>query len=97
MSEIIETHRIEQGQLVICRSQDVEPYLERNKRERNNFEAVREAPMRKVADIPLAVVEQWFKEGVNIFDRNCAKEVQRRLNSSEWAYLRTSPGKCVVK
>ena len=53
--------------------------------------------MRKVAEIPAIVVEQWMKMGINIFDRNDAKKIQQMLNSNEYAYLRTSPGKCVVK
>lgn len=84
------------GELVVKRVQDTTPYLEVNKRERNDFQARRGARMRKIAEIPNIVVEKWMKEGVNIFDRNHAPEIQRRLNSNEYAYLRTSPGKCKV-
>ena len=47
-------------------------------------------------------LNNWFEvlecnDGVNIFDPNCDKEVQRRLNSSEYAFLRTSPGKMVMR
>lgn len=87
----------EQGKIVICREQDVEPYLEANKRRRNAFQAKRGVSMRLVADIPNVVVEQWLKLGVNVFDKNDNKKVQQLLNSNEYAYLRTSPGKIAVK
>lgn len=53
--------------------------------------------MRYVAEIPNIVIEQWLKEGINIFDKNDAKKVQAKLNSNEYAYLRTSTGKMRMK
>lgn len=97
MNDIQETFKPEQGQIVICRSQDVSGYLERNKRERAEFAKRRNTTRRKVAEIPLVVAEQWMKMGVNIFDPNDNRKFQRLLNSSEYQYLRTSPGKCAVK
>ena len=87
----------EQGRIVVRRTQDVEPYLEANKRARNAFQARRGANIRQVAEIPNVVIEQWLREGINVFDPNDAKKVQQRLNSNEWAYLRTSTGRCAVK
>lgn len=93
VSTVIKAHA---GQLIVKRVQDTTPYLEANKRERNAFQARRGATLRKVAEIPNIVVEQWLKEGINIFNRNDAKKVQQKLNSNEFAYLRTSTGKCKV-
>lgn len=84
------------GQLVVKRTQDTTPYLEANKRARNDFQPRRGARMRRIAEIPNIVVEQWLKQGINIFDRNHAKKIQQLLNSNEYAYLRTSTGKCKV-
>lgn len=85
------------GELVVYREQDTTPYLEANKSRRNNFVARRGSGLRMVADVPNIVVEKWMRElGVNIFDRNHAKKVQQLLNSNEYSYLRTSPGKCKV-
>ena len=82
------------GRLIVERIQDVEPILERNKRLLNSghdgYTPSRD--MKHVGHIPNVVIEQWMKEGVNIFDPNDAPEVERRLNSSEWAFLRTSGG-----
>lgn len=97
MSDVRETWKYEQGKIVVCRSQDISVYAEAARRVRSNFQRKLNSPLRRVAEIPFIVAEQWMKEGVNLFDRNCAKEVTRRLNSSEWSDLRTSPGKCVVK
>lgn len=85
------------GQVIVKRTQDTTPYLEANKRARNDFVRRRGSSLRHVAEIPNIVVEQWMKMGVNIFDRNDAKKVQALLNSNEYAYLRTSPGKCKVR
>lgn len=95
-SDVATVIKASNGQLVVKRVQDTTPYLEENKRARNDFQSRRGAPLRKVAEIPNIVVEQWLKEGINIFDRNDAKKVQQKLNSNEFAYLRTSTGKCKV-
>jgi hypothetical protein len=97
MDDMRETWKREDGKIVIYREQDVQPYLEQNKRVRNSFQKRRNSRMRLVADIPNVVVEQWMRMGVNIFDKNDNKKVQQLLNSNEYAYLRTSPGKIAVK
>lgn len=87
------------GQLVQYREQDVEPYLEANKRAMLDFGTKqRKSSFRHVAEVPNVIVEKWLRElGVNIFDRNHAKKVQQLLNSSEYRYLRTSPGKLKIR
>lgn len=97
MDDMRETWKREDGKIVIYREQDVQPYLEENKRVRNSFQKRRNSRMRLVADIPNVVVEQWMRMGVNIFDKNDNKKVEQLLNSNEYAYLRTSPGKIAVK
>lgn len=90
--------RSRNGELVVCRTQDTSPYLERNKRLRNDFQRRRRENMRLVAEIPNIVAEKWMRElGVNVFDKNHAKKVQQLLNSNEYAFLRTSPGKMRMK
>lgn len=47
-----------------------------------------------VANIPHIVAYKWLvEEGININDRNHWPAVVRKLNSSEYLYLRTSPGR----
>ena len=80
---------------IIEEVQDVQPYLERNKLLYNNPELHRKDPDgRYVASIPAAVQVKWLKEyGVNIWNKDHGERVKRLLNSPEWRYLRTLPGK----
>lgn len=89
------------GQLIVKRVQDTTPYLEANKIARNSYSDWKgsrtRGSLRRVAEIPNIVAEKWMRElGVNIFNRDHAKKVQQLLNSNEYQYLRTSPGKCRV-
>ncbi len=75
--------------------QDVEPILKRNRelrlhRPNNGYTPSRD--LQHVATIPLIVVHQWLKEGLNVYDPNSTKEILRRLNDSEWKELRASEG-----
>lgn len=90
------------GKLVVHRVQDVEPCLEQNKREiteapswRPYASGKRDNAMRKVASIPLIVAEQWLKEGINVFstEPEQRRRVAQKLNSNEYAHLRTYPGR----
>lgn len=91
------------GELVVKRTQDTTGYLEQNKAEFNAAPSWRPYSdangMRKVASIPMIVVEQWMKEGVNIFDPSpeMQKKIAAKLNSNEFAYLRTYPGRVGYK
>lgn len=90
------------GELVIKRTQDYAPYLDRNAREMHGTPSWRpytssrrrRSPLRKVAEIPNIVVEQWLREGVNVFDPDPAmqRRVRWKLDSNEYLKLRTFPG-----
>lgn len=90
--------RCKNGELVVTRTQDTTPYVEANKREISEAPSWRPYAGRKltcVADIPNIVAEQWMREGINIFhmhDPEVAKKVRAKLNSNEYAHLRTFPG-----
>lgn len=98
LGEVLTDIRCDNGQLVVRRTQDVEPILEANKREYNEAASWRPyagTSMRKVASIPNVVAEQWLREGVNVFSREPEqlRKVAQKLNSNEWRHLRTHPGK----
>lgn len=105
--DIKTTFKGEQGKLVVVRSQDVEGYIERNRAEQaaastwRPYAARRQGDtgLRKVADIPNIVVEQWLREGVNIFskDPDMQKKVRRKLDDYTNQKLRTMPGKLGVR
>ena len=85
---------IEDGKLVYHQWDDVEPVLNHNKRllaTDDGWSPTRE--LRRAASIPHVVVLQWLAEGVDVFDPNHKAEVRRRLNSPDWAHLRTAPGR----
>lgn len=94
--EIITTWKYDEPSngAIVVRSQDIEPYLERNKKlytADDGYSPSRE--LRRVASIPAVIVEQWMREGVSIFDHNAQDEIRRRLNDSENLFLRTAPGR----
>jgi len=90
---ILEETFLDGDDMHVRRSQDVEPILDENKRLMTlNDGYTRDRSMRRVASIPMTVVEQWMKEGINIFDKNDAQAVRRKLNSADYRYLRTAPG-----
>jgi hypothetical protein len=50
--------------------------------------------MRRAASIPNSIVEKWRTElGVDIYNPDHFPAVRRLLNSSEYLYLRTAPGR----
>lgn len=77
--------------LIINRVQDIEPILKFNKILQGDKSLTRSKEFRRVAKIPMVVIEQWLKEGIDIFsqDPEMKKKVKRRLNDSSYSYLRT--------
>lgn len=76
-------------------TQDVSSILERNKK-LQNAEAYKkagiDANMQHVASIPLVVVHEWMKEGIDIFNRDHWPMVRKKLMESENRHLRTTLG-----
>jgi hypothetical protein len=79
-------------------SQDVDAILERNKAmatHNDGYTPSRE--MRRVASLPMGVVYEWLiNEGWNALDPEHADKLAAKLNSAEWAHLRTAPGRLGV-
>lgn len=84
------------GELVVKRTQDVEPILDHNKGMQadqvGGWRRTARAARRQVAEIPNIVIEQWLKEGFNIFQVSEA-ELRRKLDNPDWSYLKTIPGR----
>lgn len=84
------------GELTVYREQDVEPYLDANKRMQadgvGGWRRTAKHTRRQIADIPNIVAEQWLKEGFNVFTVS-EKELRKKLDEPQWAYLKTVPGK----
>jgi hypothetical protein len=65
--------------------EDVEPHIDLVAAQRSHLNNgfaphKRDANYRKIASIPMIVLDQWFREGFNAFDKNNAKELKRRIN-----------------
>jgi hypothetical protein len=83
------------GSLIVHREADVEPLLEANKAlytSGDGYSPSRE--WRRAASVPMAIIEKWQNElGVDVFNPDHKEAVRRLLNSSEYLYLRTAPGR----
>lgn len=78
--------------------QDVEPLLELNKKELTGDSIYgtgdNVAGMRKVASIPLVVIEKWKRElGVDIMNKNDWPKIKQLLNDPENRFFRTKEGR----
>lgn len=94
MNDVKETIHYDQleDRLTIHREQDVEPLLNETKARRND------EPMRfqhevfnMAARIPMVIVEQWIREGINVF--NPGPEDQRKIRqklNGDYKYLKTT-------
>jgi len=74
--------------------QDVQPYLERNKKLAADPDYKKNGIKKEwlhAACIPIGVQAKWLSEkGVNLWDKNHWPEIKKLLNDPEWSYLRTS-------
>ena len=79
----------------ISHSQDVTAILEANKRAREQAEGRRMGDMVRVATIPDVVAVEWMQEGINVMspNREDLARMKKKLNSPEYAYLRTGGGR----
>ena len=78
--------------------QDVEPLLELNKKELTGDSMYgigdNAVGMRKVASIPLVVIEKWKKElGIDIMNKNDWPKIKQLLNDPENRFFRTKEGR----
>lgn len=85
---------LDDGKLIVKRTQDVESIIERNKDLYNNHDGYTPSKnMRHVASVPLVILEQWAREaGVSVFGPEMREITRRKLNDPDNRFLRTSPG-----
>lgn len=83
------------GTYSVVSSFDCEPILDQNKAMANHNDGYSPSrEMRRVASIPLILIHKWLtEEGWNALDPACADKLKAKLNSSDFAYLRTAPGR----
>lgn len=78
----------------------IKKHLEMNKQEYNMIShkgyrnALRQKNMWRAASIPNIIIEKWKKEeNLDIFNNDDWPKIRAKLNSEEFKFLRTSPGK----
>lgn len=88
-------HDTNNDSITVSHSQDVSGILAANKKARAQAEGQRMGETQRVASIPSVVVMEWMKEGINVMapNREDLKRMKKKLNSPEWAYLRTGGGR----
>jgi hypothetical protein len=82
--------------LHIAHAQDVAPIIESNRKAFNASEKHdKYSDWNRVASIPAVVVMEWMKEGINVMAPTYEdqKKIKKKLNSPEYAYLRTRKGR----
>lgn len=83
-------------------TQDVAPFLERNKQMATHNDGYSQSrEFRRVASIPYGIGVQWLNEEGWWFmdadkDPDVAKKLAAKLNSSDYAFLRTAEGRVGV-
>lgn len=83
--------------LVVKSTQDVEGILKDNKRKRldNPSGYTPSGEFMEVAHIPNIVIEQWLKEGINVYDKNDMPKILEKLQDPDWQKLRTNQARLI--
>jgi len=76
----------------VTKRQDVAPVLDLNKAQANHVgKKFGSDCYNKVASIPALIIAKWLLEdGLDIYNPDHAERLKKKLNDSEWQYLRTS-------
>lgn len=78
------------GKVIVKSTQDVEANLKYCADKRNNENQTgKSGDFKHYASIPMVVVEELIKKGINIFDKNCMKDFQREIDTN-YQYLKTT-------
>jgi len=98
MSDVKTTYKHDpiEDKLYIGREQDVEPFLEANKRSYNSSgKQFKSESFNHVARIPVIVLEKWCRDhGIKYEEiMNNDKLLKQFLNDPENKFLRTKPGR----
>lgn len=68
------------GKIRVVRVQDVEDILSWNETTRNSGGGYsKDGSMQHLARLPVVLVEEWLKQGINVFDKNDEKKVFQKI------------------
>jgi hypothetical protein len=98
MSEIKShiVHDEMEDKLHVAHTQDISPIISNNIAQANEADKhAKWGDTARVATIPAVVVMEWMKEGINVMAPTYEdqQKIKKKLNSPEYAYLRTRGGR----
>lgn len=85
-----------EDKLHVAHTQDISPIIANNIAQANEADKhTKWNDTARVATIPAVVVMEWMKEGINVMSPTYEdkQKIKKKLNSPEYAYLRTRGGK----
>lgn len=85
-----------EDKLHVAHTQDISPIISSNIAQTNEADKhAKWGDTARVATIPAVVVMEWMKEGINVMAPTYEdqKKIKNKLNSPEYAYLRTRGGR----
>lgn len=90
MKKFIRSSDDDEGTVQVRTEQDVNPFLDRNKRSQIDTMNTRMGDgMEKVAHIPTHIIYEWItKHGINLYNPDHQEGVARLLNSSDYRWLK---------
>lgn len=98
MSQLKFSYKYDESEdrLTLKHEQDVSSIIDNNKKAANSVSGNEKwGDFERVASIPATVVMEWLKEGINVMAPNedDKKRIKQKLNSNEYAFLRTRGGR----
>lgn len=86
------TMEIDGDKTIFSKSQDVEGLIDFNKAKSNELgKSIYSEAYNHVASIPATLIVKWLQEdNLDIYNPAHSERLKRKLNSSEYMYLRTS-------
>lgn len=91
MRSVTEHYDPATGKFYLSYTEDVEPLLDSLAEQRNHGDSgayrKSKARWRKVGEIPLIILDQWFREGFNALDPSNSEELKRRLSGPYKKFL----------
>ena len=85
-----------EDKLHVAHTQNIKPIIEQNIRDANETDKhAKWGDTARVASIPAVVVMEWMKERINMMAPTYEDQhkIKKKLNSPEWAHLRTRGGR----
>lgn len=82
------------GNVYVRKLRDAVDVVDRNKKLQNMHDGTYKNSVNVVASVPILLAEQWAAEaGLNMYSKEFDAYMKRKLNTSDFKYLKTVNGK----